>query len=157
VTGAASRPAQRALSPAEKQLLSHPGVRLPADAAADVRAGLVDAQLVRMLNQLGRAHTLEVTVLRTGHPRNVFGTRRVSNHAVGRGVDIWAVDGDPVASPDTPRPRLAQVMTAAAALGATEVGGPFDINGSRGGFFTNQVHRDHIHLGINPGHEPAKP
>jgi hypothetical protein len=38
-------------------------------------------------------HRLTVSVIKTGHSQFVKGTVRVSNHYVGRAVDIVAVDG----------------------------------------------------------------
>jgi uncharacterized heparinase superfamily protein len=96
-------------------------------------------------------------VLRTGHPREVFGTARTSNHTHGRAVDVWRVDGRPVVDPATPRALLRDVMVRAGRLGATEVGGPFDVDGPGRGFFTDDVHRDHLHVGLTPGRRPARP
>lgn len=44
----------------------------------------------------GAVLVVDVPVLRSGHSVTVFGTDRTFNHAVGRGVDIWALDGIPV-------------------------------------------------------------
>ncbi|MFD7834155.1 hypothetical protein [Streptomyces sp. NPDC059761] len=48
---------------------------------------------------------MSVSVVRSGHPLNVFGTGRPSDHPVGRAFDVWAVDGHPVVDPATPRHR----------------------------------------------------
>jgi hypothetical protein len=117
----------------------------------------VDDALLAILDRLAAAHVLDVTVLRTGHPREVFGTGRTSNHTRGRAVDIWRVDGRPVVGPGTPRALLREVMVLAGRLGATEVGGPFDVNGSGPGFFSDDVHRDHLHVGVTPGRPRARP
>lgn len=145
----------RALTAEERSLLGNPNIRLPAAAVTDVRAGRLDRRIVAVLNRLGRQHTLEVTVLRSGHPRNVFDTSRMSNHTRGRAVDIWSIDGRLVVDPRTPRDLLERAMRAASAAGASEVGGPFDLNGRGAGYFTDQVHRDHLHLGTTPGRPPA--
>jgi hypothetical protein len=57
--------------------------------------------------------------------------------------------------PAISRILLTQVMVRAGELGATEVGGPFDLNGERSGFFTDIVHQDHLHIGITPGKPQA--
>ncbi|MFC3690491.1 hypothetical protein [Aquipuribacter hungaricus] len=138
-------------------VLVNPRVVLPADAAADVRAGTVLDPVLAVLDGLSRDHTIEVLAFSTGHPTNVFGTDRQSNHSRGRAVDIWRVDGSPVVDPSTSRDLLARVMTRAGQLGATEVGGPFDLNGERPQYFADDLHRDHLHIGVTEGRPPAAP
>jgi hypothetical protein len=136
---------------AARAVLENARITLPAAAEADIRAGVVDHQVLAVLAGLAADHELTVTVLVSGHPRNVFGTDRVSKHTLGKAVDIWAIDGQAVVDPDTPRDLVTSVMRRAAALGAAEVGGPVDLDARGGGtFFTDQVHQDHVHVGV-PG------
>lgn len=72
-------------------------------------------------------------------------------------MDIWRIDGALVVDPSTPRDLLAAVMTKAGQLGATEIGGPFDLNGERPRYFTDDLHKDHIHIGVTEGGLPAVP
>ena len=124
-------------------------IALPAAAAGDIRAGVVDPQVLAMLTALAAEHELAVAVLVSGHPRNVFGTDRVSKHTLGRAVDIWRIDGHPLADPATPPELVSAVMRHAAALGAVEIGGPVDLDGGPGGaYFTDDVHHDHVHFGV---------
>lgn len=150
-------PAPGGTSPAAQKVLDNTNVRLPGAAVRDVEEGRVDASLLTILDGLGQDHVLDVLLLTTGHPTNVFNTDRASNHSIGRAVDVWRIDGHVVADPATPRPLIEQVMREAAALGATEVGAPFDLNGNRPGFFTDLVHRDHLHVGVSPDKPPATP
>ncbi|MGJ7440354.1 hypothetical protein ACR80Q_04780 [Aquipuribacter sp. MA13-6] len=150
-------PAAGEVSPAALQVLDNPNLRLPEPAVRDIEEGRMDDALLTLLNGLGADHVLDVHVLYRGHPTNVFDTERASNHSVGRAFDIWGIDGGLVVDPEMPQPLLEQVMLRAAALGATEVGGPFDLNDERPGFFTDRVHRDHIHVGISAGRPPAQP
>ncbi len=140
-----------------RAVLQDPNIVLSGTGRQDVAEGRVENSVLRILRTLAASHELDVTVLRTGHPRNVFETDRISNHTRGRAVDIWRIDGEPVADPTTPRALLREVMVQAARSGATEVGGPFDLNGVRPGFFTDRVHQDHVHIGITPGRRPARP
>ena len=143
------RPPGASLNTAARGLLENARITLPAAAAADIRAGVVDPQVLAVLAGLAADHKLTVTVFVTGHPRNVFGTERVSKHTLGKAVDIWAIDGQAVADPDTPRALVTAVMRRAASLGADEVGGPVDLDARGGGtFFTDQVHQDHVHVGV---------
>lgn len=126
-------------------LVGNPRVRLPGSAIADLRAGATDPRVVQLLQALAERWELDVTVLATGHPPNVFETSRTSNHTAGRGVDIWAVDGVPVIE-QRESAALRAVVARALELGATEIGAPFDTDGRGGKVFTNAVHLDHLHL-----------
>ena len=137
------------LEAAARGVLENARITLPDAAAADIRAGLVDRQVLAVLAGLAADHELTVSVFITGHPRNVFGTDRVSKHTLGKAVDIWAIDGQAVVDPDTPRDLVTSVMRRAVSLGAVEVGGPVDLDVRGGGtFFTDQVHQDHVHIAV---------
>ncbi len=139
------------LNAVQRDVLENARITLPAAAAADVRAGVVDPAVLAVLSGLATDHELTVSVLITGHPHTVFGTDRVSKHTLGKAVDIWAIDGHAVADPGTPQQLVTSVMRRAAALGAAEVGGPVDLDIPGGGiFFPDQVHHDHVHVGV-PG------
>lgn len=152
-----SIPPQRAGGPTRvgRAVLDDPAVRLPEPARADVGERRVDDPILSVIAQLARSYRLDVQVLVSGHPGTVFPTSRLSNHIVGRGVDVRTVNGRPVS--DIPRddPLLAEFMIDAGRAGATEVGGPIRLDGS--GFFTDAVHQDHFHLGITPTKPPAAP
>lgn len=147
--GPLSEPAQR--------VLDHPRLVLPPSAAADVRTGAIDDSILAVLAGLADEHDLQVQVFYDGHPTNVFGTDRVSRHSQGRAVDLVRVDGVMVTDPAMPRETLEAVMTLAGKLGATEVGGPFDLNGPARGYFTDAVHLDHLHVAVGLGVPPAVP
>ncbi|MFP5372211.1 MAG: hypothetical protein ACLGI3_15895 [Actinomycetes bacterium] len=138
-----------------KEVLAEPRLELSAPARLDVSSGRMDDRLLRVLLGLAEDWVLTVQVMHTGHVQTVYPTERVSNHAVGRAVDIRAINGQPVADPATSRQMLTEVALRAGQLGATEVGAPFDLNGDRKGFFTDLVHQDHLHIGITPGKPPA--
>ena len=145
------------LSDAAQAVLAEPRLELSAPARLDVSTGRMDDRLLQVLLGLAEDRVLTVQVMHTGHIQTVYPTDRVSNHAVGRAVDIRAVDGQLVADPATSRDMLTQVVLRAGQLGATEVGAPFDLNGDRTGFFSDIVHQDHLHIGITPGKPPATP
>ncbi|ODU04172.1 MAG: hypothetical protein ABS81_11555 [Pseudonocardia sp. SCN 72-86] len=134
-------------------VLAHPRIRIPAPSRADIVERRVEDPILTVLLDLASRYDIQLNAALTGHPRTVFPTTRLSNHAVGRALDIRAIDG--VAVIDMPRegPVLRAFMTAAGAAGATEVGGPILVSGT--GFFTDDVHQDHIHLGITPGRPTA--
>lgn len=138
-------PAERRANESALSLLDNARVELPDSARWDLDAGLVDDRVVELVRLLAERHRVTVTVFGSGHPLNVFGTDRTSNHTVGRGVDIWAIDGVPVADQQQ-SPVLAAVVQLALDAGATEIGAPADTDGPGGRVFTNTVHQDHLHL-----------
>lgn len=136
-------------SPIAQAVLANDRIELPDSARWDINAGRISDEVLQVLDDLAVKHTLRVAVLASGHPHNVFATGLISNHTKGRGVDIWAIDGQPVVSlrdPAGPLPALVQELVNA---GVTEVGSPFDIDGPGGASFTNTVHQDHLHLAFD--------
>lgn len=130
-----------------EELLRSSQVALPWEARLDIASGRTDPRLIKLMLELSQRWHLGVHVLRTGHPANVFGTDRTSNHTKGRAVDLWALDRIPVISQDQAPWR--EVMEAAAALGANEIGGPTDLDSQGPPYFTNAVHQDHLHLAFD--------
>ena len=88
-----------------------------------------------------------MSVVHTGHPRNVFGTDRLSDHTRMRAFDVWAVDGHTVIDPATSDALVDGFMRAAAKAGAYNVGGPRQLG--LPGFFSDRVHRDHLHIAFD--------
>jgi len=157
VSSADVAPVPGVRSPVAEEVLVNPDIRPPEPAVRDIEESRIDESVLRLLQGLGSEHVIDVHVLYSGHPTKVSATGRPSNHSVGRAVDIWRVDGHLVVDPGTPRELLETVMLRAGQLGATEVGGPFDLNGERPRFFTDVVHADHLHLGVTEGRSPAVP
>lgn len=143
-------PAAPVLSAAARSVLDNDRIRLPETARWDVEAGTVDERLLNILLDIAGEHTVDVTVFATGHPRNVFGSRAVSNHTVGRAVDIWAVDDVEVISQRDPAGPLRALAATFLTKGVTELGTPWDLDGPAAGrSFTNTVHEDHLHVGFD--------
>jgi len=145
----------RPLSKSAAKLLANRKVILASPARADVAGGLIDESILQLLLSLSSKWRLDVQVLRSGHPVNVFPTNRKSNHTRGRAVDIRAIDGVPVV--DHRRSDWEAVMREASRLGATEIGGPAvpTDRKSPSPYFTNLVHQDHVHLGFKQASRTA--
>ncbi|WP_274917630.1 hypothetical protein [Streptomyces sp. WZ-12] len=142
-------PAAAPSSAAKRVVAAGPAIELPPAAAADVRSGAVHTSVLDALLELARKHRMAVSVVRSGHPLNVFGTDRPSDHPRGRAVDVWRIDGHAVVDPATPRRLVESFMRAAAAAGSYNVGGPIQLSGGAADqFFTDDTHRDHVHLGF---------
>lgn len=135
------------LSAAARRLLGHPRIQLPDSARWDVEAGKVNDVVSNLLADLADRYALGVAVFSSGHPINVFGTSRMSNHSVGRAVDIWSVDGSPVAQLSR-SPALRALVEELLARGVGELGSPIDPDGPGGVAFTDIVHQDHLHIGF---------
>ncbi|MFI9171991.1 hypothetical protein [Streptomyces lincolnensis] len=132
-----------------ERTVTHGRIHLPPAAEADIRAGHLHPAPLRALLTLAESYDIDVSVVHTGHPRNVFGTNRLSDHTRMRAFDIWAVDGHTVIDPATPAPLIDGFMRAAARAGAYNVGGPRLLGRGGGAFFSDRVHRDHLHIGFD--------
>jgi hypothetical protein len=142
-----ARPAE--LSQAARAVLDDRRIQLPDSARWDIHRGLVDQRLLRLMQAMAERHPYAVAVLVSGHPRNVFGTDRRSNHNAGRAVDVYAVAGRPVVGQrhrGSAAYRLAGWLDQA---GPTELGSPWRFADGGARSFTNTVHQDHIHVGFD--------
>ncbi len=139
------------LSEAAKAVLDDDRIDLPDTARWDIHASLIDERLLEAMRWFAEQAPYRVSSLVTGHPTNVFGTSRQSNHAVGRAVDVWAVDSEPVVT-QQPEQRGA-VWDAVNALfdeGIVEsIGSPWALDEVGGLSFSDPVHLDHLHLGFH--------
>ena len=136
-------------------LLANPRVVLSAAGAADLRAGRIDPRIVAVLSALATIYPITVGALASDHPQ--FSGGAVSPHYLGRGVDIAAVDGQPVNAANLPARELASALAALdASYRPDEVGSPWAI--SAPGFFTDAAHQSMIHIvftqPIDPGWTP---
>jgi hypothetical protein len=131
-------------------LLADARVVLSAAARADIGSGTVDGRVVAVLASLARAHSVEVSVVRTGHSEFVAGTGRISNHFFGRAVDVVAIDGEAVsAASASARRTVHELLDAPAPLRPDELGSPFaDVADPAA--FSDPGHRDHLHIGFRP-------
>ena len=135
-----------AVSTAAKQVLSLERIELPPAARADIASGQVHDSVLTAMLALAGTYGIGVSVVRSGHPIDVFGTSRPSDHPVGRAFDTWRIDDQPVVAASTPRTLVTAYMRAAAALGSYNVGGPVLPSGSA--FFSDATHHDHVHIGF---------
>jgi hypothetical protein len=141
------RPAA-ALSPLARRVLQSSRIELPAASAADVRSGQVHDSVLTTLLALAEQHRIGVSVVRSGHPKYVFDTTRLSDHPRGRAFDTWRIDGHAVVDTATPKSLVVEYMRAAAAAGSYNVGGPYLLSSSGSRFFSDATHHDHVHAGF---------
>ncbi|MGW8725066.1 hypothetical protein ACWGNF_03395 [Streptomyces sp. NPDC055808] len=141
----------KALDAAAREVLAQSRIELPPASVADIRSGAVHDSALRAMLQLAGTYRLSVSVVRSGHPLDVFGTDRPSDHPLGRAFDVWRIDGRPVVDPATSRSLITSFMRAAAAAGSYNVGGPVRLTGgaTANQFFSDDTHHDHVHVGFS--------
>ncbi|MFC9653670.1 hypothetical protein ACFV9P_35525 [Streptomyces sp. NPDC059892] len=141
--------AAASLPDAARRVLAESRIRLPPAAEADIRSGKVRPSVLRALSRLAGTYRMYISVVRSGHPLDVFGTSRPSDHPRGRAFDVWQIDGHKVVDPATSRRLVESFMRDAAAAGSYNVGGPVRLSGGEPGqFFTDNTHHDHVHVGF---------
>jgi hypothetical protein len=133
-----------------RRVLADSRIVLPPAAQADLRSGQVHDSVLAAMLDLAGTYRMYVSVVRSGHPLDVFGTSRPSDHPRGRAFDVWQVDGRAVVDPGTPRLLVERFMRDAAAAGSYNVGGPVLLSGSGtpDQFFSDATHHDHVHIGF---------
>lgn len=132
-------------------LLNNPRLILPPESRQDLQTpGMIDQRVVDFLGWAVANHEIAVSVLKTGHSQYVAGTDRVSNHYMGRAVDIAAVDGEAVRPSSGASRRFVEEIIALDAGHPDEVGQPWDdLVGARGrNVFTDSSHKGHVHVGF---------
>ena len=136
-----------------RKVLQEPRIELPDSARWDIIAGDIDERLLRTMLDLAGVAPYAVTTLKSGHPKNVFGTDTVSGHTLGRGVDIWRIAGQPVVLQGSSTTSDAHRFTTSALkeFDVPELGSPWDLDGppepgTTKPSFTDAVHADHIHV-----------
>lgn len=140
-----------ALPPDAQAVLTDPRIALPDSARWDVHAGLIGPNVLLALSRMAAIAPFAVTVLRSGHPVNVFGGDRLSDHTRGLAVDIWSVGGRPVLGAPLDGPlagAVARGMVSDQDL-VTQVGSPWDLDAVESSrSFTDAVHADHLHVAV---------
>lgn len=140
--------AAQSLSAAARRVLASDRIILPPASAADIRSGTIHHTVLTAMLALAEDYQLGISVIRSGHPQNVFGTTRPSDHPQGRAFDTWQINGRAVVDPTTPRALITNYMRATATTGSYNVGGPYQLPGTT--YFSDRTHHDHIHAGYRP-------
>jgi hypothetical protein len=131
-------------------------------ARSDLESGRVSPALVLLLASAVESFALEVKTIKTGHPLGpVSPGGKLNSHYFYCAADIHAVDMHDVGSRPIPEPvvQLGRwLMSLETALRPTRVMGPEawhaalgpgDRRGFRNDEFANQIHHDHLHLGVD--------
>jgi hypothetical protein len=134
-----------------RQILADRRITLPPSQRTDVRSGVLDPRLLAALAWTGERHSLVITALKSDHSRTTV-DGNVSNHSVGRAMDIGAVDGEICRG--TPTGRCADLVREYAAmtgpLRSTELMYCWDPDGpSHPRGFARADPCDHIYWGMD--------
>lgn len=137
------------LSAAAEAVLDDERIELPDTARWDIHRGAIDEDLLALMARMAERTPYGVVVLETGHSREVFGTDRTSRHAEGRAVDVYRV-GDRLVIDDrvsgSPTHELVRWLYEQPEL--SEVGSPWALDGFGGRSFSDELHQDHLHIGV---------
>lgn len=144
--GGRSAPRPAGLSSAARRVLDSPRITLPDTARWDIYRGGIDEGLLDTLDDLATRRRISVSVLRSGHPREVWATSRPSAHSRGYAADIYAVGGRLVVTQRDPGSPAYALTSSLVSAGAAQVGSPWVLppGGSRS--FSDDVHQDHVHV-----------
>jgi len=115
--------------------------------AGDFASPRLDLRIRALLVAAAGQYRIRVSCLRTGHTWFVKGTRRVSNHSLGRGVDVDQVDARPVSRSNLAARRLALwIGRGRSGVQPSEVGSPWAFGAWP--WFTDAGHQGHLHVGF---------
>lgn len=137
-------------SPPAVRVLNHDRIQLPDSARWDILSGHTDPTLLELMARAADEFRLGVVTLHSGHPPNVFGTERLSDHTRGLAVDIHLVDGVLVIDDRTDGSttfRFVQWLYEQPEV--RQIGSPWALDGHGGRSFTDIVHQDHIHVAVH--------
>ena len=153
IASAGGQPVERPadLEPLAASVVDNPRIGLPDSAIWDIYSGHTDHALLQTMLDLVARTPYFVVVLQTGHPHHVFGTPRLSNHTVGRAVDIYQVGSELVIDSHEVTSSLYAVSEwVVSRTDIREFGSPWRFDDAVAHTFTNQVHHDHLHIGVYP-------
>jgi DNA-binding beta-propeller fold protein YncE len=134
-----------------RAVVQNPGFHIGPE-RADLVSMQIDQREHAALGAVLETHSITVNAVRLDHPKLTSGGS-ISDHYLGRGVDIAAIDGEPVsASNPTAREVAVALGELPPAYRPDSIGSPFAIAGP--GYFTDAAHQDHIHIGYDSSVHP---
>lgn len=147
------RPAS--LSPEATAVLDNPRIELPDTARWDIHEGRVSDTLLGLMARAAQQVSFGVIVFDTGHPWEVFGTDRQSDHSRGLAVDLYRIDDNLIIDDREIGSKTHSFVTWLYEQGdVRQIGSPWALDGRGGRSFSDALHQDHIHIGVHR-HLPA--
>lgn len=154
ISSAGGEPVERPadLGPLAAAVVDNDRIDLPDTGKWDIYAGYIDPAVLQVMHDIAAQTPYGVVVLQTGHSYNVFGTNRVSNHSVGRAVDIYRLESELVIDSHDPASAIYALSEwLVSRRDVKEFGSPWRFTDAVAHTFTNEVHHDHLHIGMFPG------
>jgi hypothetical protein len=143
-------PRPRDLSEEARRVLDDPRITLSDSARWDIYRGGVDDGLLSALADAAERYRISVSVLSSGHPREVWQTSRPSAHSRGFAADIYAVGGRLVIRQQEAGTPAYALTASFVGAGAAQVGSPWVLGPGGSRSFSDDVHADHIHVQWSP-------
>lgn len=141
------------LGPEARAVLDHAHIELPDSARWDIHAGRVAPELLALMARAADEVPFGVLVFDSGHPWNIFGTDRMSDHTRGVAVDIHRI-GQQLVIDDRVEGgvthRFVQWLYEQPDL--ANIGSPWALDGFGGRSFTDLLHQDHLHVAVSRAH-----
>ncbi len=141
------------LAPEAQAVLDDPRIELPDTARWDIHAGRVAPQLLHVMARAAEQEPFGVVAFDTGHPWEIFGTTRMSDHSRGVAVDVYRVGGRDVIddrAQGSTTYRFVQWLYGQADVAI--IGSPWALDGFGGRSFADALHQDHIHIAVSREH-----
>lgn len=141
------------LSPEARAVLDNPRIELPDSARWDIHAGRVAPELLALMARAAEQEPIGVIVFDNGHPWNIFGTDRMSDHSRGVAVDVHRI-GDRLVIDDRAEGSVTQdfVKWLYDQPDVANIGSPWALDGFGGRSFTDLLHQDHLHIAVPREH-----
>ncbi len=139
------------VSPEALAVLNDPRIEMPDSARWDILSGAIAPNLLRIMARLAERTPYGVTTLSQGHPYEVFGTDKQSDHTRGRAVDIYRL-GDTLVIDDRAEGSMTYktVQWLYDQPEIRQIGSPWALDGYGGKSFSDRLHQDHLHIAANP-------
>ncbi|WP_338608951.1 hypothetical protein V6617_02815 [Pelagibacterium nitratireducens] len=136
-------------SPQALAVLNDPRIEMPDSARWDILSGSISQNLLAVMARLAERFPFGVVTLSQGHPYEVFGTDRQSDHTRGRAVDIYRLGDTLVIDGRTDGSAVHQtVQWLYQQPEIRQIGSPWALDGVGGKSFTDRLHQDHLHIAV---------
>ena len=141
--------AQAPLAPQALAILNDPRIEMPDSARWDILSGGISLDLLALMERLADRTPFGVVTLSQGHPYEVFGTNRQSDHTRGRAVDIYRL-GDTLVIDGRAEGSVVHqtVQWLYQQPEIRQIGSPWALDGVGGKSFTDRLHQDHLHIAV---------
>lgn len=149
--GGTVTPPPQSVSPEALAVLNEPRIELPDSARWDILSGQIAPNLLVIMARLAELTPYGVVTLSQGHPYEVFGTDKQSDHTRGLAVDIYRIGNDLVIDNRAEGSKVHDIVRwLYDQPEIRQIGSPWALDGFGGRSFTDRLHQDHLHVAVLP-------